>query len=157
MPASKKLETYPDWMFDIANYFRDGGDVYPMKCKDHGTAINLRQRFYSFRNLLIQEQGSHMWSSINGVQIRIEGEDLLMFESVDNSDIGRQIKEDIARLRAEKGLDSGIPQRRSTDHSPTPELSANTTDETSQSRIPSVGQMDDSGTNAILNRYGFED
>lgn len=59
MPAPKSLVGYPDWFFTIAERAQADGYQEDIPLDRHGACINLRQRFYKFRQLLAEAGHPH--------------------------------------------------------------------------------------------------
>lgn len=59
MPTPKSLSGYPDWFFTIAERAQKPEYHEEIELTSRGAAINLRQRFYSFRQLLTEAGHPH--------------------------------------------------------------------------------------------------
>lgn len=59
MPAPKSLAGYPDWFFTIAERAQAQGYQEDIPLDRHGACVNLRQRFYKFRQLLAEAGHPH--------------------------------------------------------------------------------------------------
>lgn len=59
MPTSNNLATYPQWFFTIAERAMKDGYREELPLTSRGAAINLRQRWYTFRRLLVASGHPH--------------------------------------------------------------------------------------------------
>lgn len=59
MSAPKSLAGYPEWFFTIAERAMKQGYKEELAMTHSGAAVNLRQRFYKFRQLLVEAGHPH--------------------------------------------------------------------------------------------------
>lgn len=75
MPTPKDLSSYPEWFFTIAERAMREGYSERLQCLSNGAAMNLRQRFYAFRQILSRQQHPHAPGALSLVlTIQAEGQ-----------------------------------------------------------------------------------
>lgn len=75
MPTPKSLAGYPAWFFTIAERAQSASYSEELEMTSRGAAINLRQRFYAFRQLLAESGHPHAQAMLDLV-LSIDGNTL---------------------------------------------------------------------------------